>query len=228
MTSSTGLDTPPTDTAAGRGAVTRSLSLVIAAAVLALAVVAGYAWGNSGSGGSAAPDVSSVDAGFAWDMTTHHTQAVVMANYARDHTDDSRLRLLAYDIETEQQFQIGEMAGWLDTWGLPAVSGRPQMAWMAGHGHLASDGLMPGMATPAEMSKLQTLSGTPLDVYFLQLMIRHHQGGLPMAQYGAEHAASTYVQRLAQSIVAAQSSEIVSMEQLLRQLGGAPLPAPSH
>jgi uncharacterized protein (DUF305 family) len=228
VTSSTDLDTPLADPAAGRGAVRPALWIVIAAALLALAVAAGYAWGNSGRGGSATPNASSVDAGFAWDMTTHHTQAVVMANYARDHTDNSQLRVLAYDIETEQQFQIGEMAGWLDTWGLPAVSGRPQMAWMAGHGHLASDGLMPGMATPAEMSKLQTLSGRPLDVYFLQLMIRHHQGGLPMAQYGAEHARSTYVQRLAQSIVTAQSSEIVSMEQLLRQLGGAPLPAPSH
>ena len=161
-------------------------------------------------------------------MSTHHAQAVTMAGYERDNTTDVALQNLATDIETEQQFQIGEMAGWLDTWGLPAVSSRPQMAWMAGHAHLTSDGLMPGMATPAEMTQLQTLDGKALDVFFLQLMIRHHQGGLPMAQYGADHASSPYVRRLAQSIVTAQSGEIVSMEQLLRQLGGSPLPAPEH
>jgi uncharacterized protein (DUF305 family) len=102
------------------------------------------------------------------------------------------------------------------------------MAWMGGSGHLGSDGLMPGMATPSEIDKLETLHGTALDIMFLQLMIRHHQGGVPMAQYAADHAKADYVKTLAAAIVSAQSSEIVSMEQVLRQLGGAPLPAPTH
>jgi uncharacterized protein (DUF305 family) len=85
---------------------------------------------------------------------------------------------------------------------------------------------MPGMATPTEMAKLRSLSGKALDVYFLQLMIRHHQGGLPMARYAADHASVDYVRDLAQKIVTAQSGEIVSMEQMLRERGGTPLPAP--
>ena len=101
------------------------------------------------------------------------------------------------------------------------------MSWMAGHSHLEPDGLMPGMATPAELDKLETLTGKPLDIYFLQLMIRHHQGGLPMAQYAAEQATEPYVRNLAQKMAQAQSNEIVQMEQMLRQLGGTPLPAPS-
>ena len=87
---------------------------------------------------------------------------------------------------------------------------------------------MPGMATPAEINQLESLHGTALDIDFLQLMIRHHQGGMPMAQYAAEHA-EAYVRDLAQAMVKAQSSEIIPMEQLLRQLGGIPLPArPEH
>jgi uncharacterized protein (DUF305 family) len=211
-----------------RPALFRVLIAVIVVALLAVAVAGGYVWGNSGSsGGASVPSDSSVDVGFARDMSTHHEQAVLMANYERDNTTDPGLHILALDIETEQEFQIGEMQGWLDTWGYGRQTSNPQMAWMAGHDHLAADGLMPGVATPAEITKLEGLHGKALDIYFLQLMIRHHQGGIPMAQYAEDHATVGYVRALASSMVAAQSGEVVQMEQLLRRLGGSPLPAPT-
>jgi uncharacterized protein (DUF305 family) len=76
------------------------------------------------------------------------------------------------------------------------------------------------------MDKLEQTTGPALDILFLQLMIRHHQGGLPMAQYAAEHAQNAYVANAAQKMAEAQSNEIVQMEQVLRTLGGTPLPAP--
>ncbi len=167
-----------------------------------------------------------MDAGFARDMSTHHTQAVIMAGYTRLHTTNASVLLLANDIYDSQTFQIGEMQGWLDTWGLTRSTTLPTMGWMSGH-TLDADGLMPGMATAAEISKLQSLTGNALDIDFLQLMIRHHQGGLSMEQYAVDHASKSYVRDLANSMLQAQSSEIVSMEQLLRQLGGTPLPAPT-
>ncbi len=48
-----------------------------------------------------------------------------------------------------------------------------------------------------------------------------------MEQYALEHASEPYVRNLAQKMITLQTSEIVAMEQLLRQLGGTPLPAPS-
>ena len=63
---------------------------------------------------------------------------------------------------------------------------------------------------------------------FLQLMIRHHQGGLEMAQYAADHAGKSYVRDLAQSMINAQSAEVIEMERLLRQLGGSPLSPPDR
>jgi uncharacterized protein (DUF305 family) len=222
------LETPAE--APARNTSRRSFPVVLAAvlvvAALAVAGTAGWLIGNNDSGPSV-PSESSVDAGFARDMSTHHTQAVDMAGYTRDNTGAPSIKILARDIETQQYFQIGEMQGWLDNWGLSRTSTLTPMSWMAGHNHLESDGLMPGMATPAQMDKLETLTGKPLDIYFLQLMIHHHQGGLPMAQYAAEHAAEPYVRNLAQKMAQAQSNEIVQMEQMLRQLGGTPLPAPS-
>jgi uncharacterized protein (DUF305 family) len=212
---------------ADRDRLRRALLAVIVIALLVVAGAVGWVIRGSSGSGESSPSASSVDAGFARDMATHHTQAVTMAGYERDNTTDPALENLAFDIETSQEAQAGEFQGWLDAWGLSRNSPAP-MAWM-GSSHMAmgTDGLMPGMATPAQMTKLETLHGRALDVFFLQLMIRHHQGGIPMAQYAEMHAAQSYIRTVAGHIVAGQGAEIVQMEQQLRQLGGSPLPSPN-
>lgn len=207
-------------------ALRRVLLGVIVVALLVLAGTAGWLIRGGGSSNAGTPVAGSVDAGFAQDMTVHHIQAVTMAGYERDNTSDPQMKVLAYDIETSQQFQVGQMSGWLDVWGLSRNDPHP-MLWMgAQHAAHVVNGLMPGMATPAEMNKLESLHGNALDVLFLQLMIRHHQGGVPMAQYAEQHASEPYVRLLAGQIVSAQNAEIVQMEQLLRQKGGQTLPPP--
>jgi uncharacterized protein (DUF305 family) len=201
------------------------LIAVIAVAVLAIAVTGGFLWGSHGK--TSATHVSAVDTGFARDMATHHQQAVTMAAYARDNSTNVLVKTDAFDIESSQSVQLGIMTGWLEQWGVSRNTQTP-MAWMAGHHHLGANGLMPGMATPAQMTKLQSLHGSALNIFFLQLMIRHHQGGIEMAQYAAQHASEPYVRNLAQKIYDNQTAEIVQMEQLLRQLGGSPLSPPSQ
>lgn len=211
----------------GRGLRT-SLVAVIVLALLALTGGAGYVLGHR-SAADPTPTASSVDAGFAWDMAVHHRQAVVMAGYTRDHTTDGVIKTLAFDIETSQFNQAGQMQGWLDSWGLPPQSPNAPMTWMAGSGHdmtMSSDGLMPGMATQAQLAKLETLTGKPLDIFFLQLMLHHHQGGAPMAQYAATHASTAYVRNAAKKMADSQGAEIVLMEQLLRERGASPMPPP--
>jgi uncharacterized protein (DUF305 family) len=216
--------------------------LVFAAAALVLLLV-GAAIGMlvtlSRTGSAAPPDAASVDVGFAQDMRMHHLQAVTMAGIERDRTTDPIMRGIAYDIESTQLAQSSEMAGWLTVWdqsSLPAA-GAGHMGWMSEGGtHEHSDGtggkttgpvsVMPGMATTAEINKLRKLSGKELDVLFLQLMLRHHQGGLEMAQYGAEHASEGYVRNLAEKIVSSQQNEVTLMTRYLEQRGAAPLPFP--
>ncbi len=212
-------DPPP------QGRLRTVLLAVIVVGVLLIA--AGGGWLIRGADQPKAAGPNAVDVGFAQDMATHHTQAVTMAGIERDRTTNPALHALAFDMETIQQFQVGEMQGWLDEWG-KSRNNDNQMAWM-GHDHMAmgADGLMPGMATPAELDKLVRVRGKALDILFLQLMIRHHQGGLPMAQYALEHASKPYVRDMAQSMINSQSTEIVQMEQQLRALGGTTLPAPS-
>ncbi len=86
---------------------------------------------------------------------------------------------------------------------------------------------MPGMATTAEIQKLQGLKGTESDTYFLQLMIRHHQGGAPMMAYAAEHATNPVVRNFAGKMAQSQAAEIVVMTQMLAERGAQPLPPPT-
>jgi uncharacterized protein (DUF305 family) len=203
------------------------LTIVIVVALLAATLAGGFYWGTKHGDPSTAAKPSAVDIGFARDMSTHHQQAVTMAGYARDNSSNPDVIHLAYDIETNQSIEMGEMTGWLDTWGLTRFSAHP-MAWMGTeHAQHVVNGQMPGMASPDQFSKLLTLHGRALDILFLQLMIHHHQGGAPMARYAQQHASQDYVRTLAGHMLANQNTETLQMEQLLRQLGGSPLPPPA-
>jgi len=75
------------------------------------------------------------------------------------------------------------------------------MSGMSGAPALSA-GLMPGMATEAELTDLRGLTGSEFDVRFLRLMIAHHQGGRDMADSAAAQAAQPAVRTLAGTISA--------------------------
>ena len=197
----------------------------LAVALLLLGSLGGYLLAGGAKG---APADWSADAGFARDMQTHHNQAVQMAWIIRDKTTDPALRTLAYDIATSQQQQAGQMYGWLVQWGLPQTGSTEPMTWMtASMDHEGShpnstdpssaDSMqMPGMATPEEIRALEQATGIDAERRFLTLMIRHHQGGVAMAEAALDLAERPEVLGLAQAVVTAQSAEIRLLEDLLR------------
>jgi uncharacterized protein (DUF305 family) len=222
-------------------ATTRVLVLAAAAvAILLLGAAVGLLIKLPGGDSSAAnPVAGSVEVGFAQDMSLHHLQAVTMANWELQHTQNAELKQLAFDIETTQGDQAGRMRGWLMLWGQPEQSptGR-YMAWMAGpsdgmagmpgmtNNQMPANGVdhMPGYATQADISKLQTLTGTDMDNFFLQLMLRHHLGGAPMAQFAVDHSTVSAVKVLAQNMQASQNAEVEQMRQMMAARNIQPLP----
>lgn len=226
------------------------IGALFAVALLALGFLVGYALdsGNDRSDESlaiAVPAVDSVDAGFLRDMIAHHNQAVVMAHYAETDSTDPEIKRTSYDLLTTQQGQIGTMSGWLMLWQLPQQVYGPRMAWMgtamAGHdmggmgsstaeasvsAQSAGGALMPGMATDAQLAQLGTLRGTASDVLYLQLMIRHHQGGTAMMRYAEAHAENPILANFAGQMANTQDSEVAVMTQMLALRGAKPLPAP--
>ena len=230
----TGEATTATDDGPPRPGSRRVLILTVAALVMLLVGAAiGMLITTARTDAYGPPGSDSVDVGFAQDMQVHHLQAVTMAGIVRDKTTDPKVRTLAFDIESLQQTQIGMMSGWLNLWERPLFPERgTHLAWLptAGHGHdAATNGMatMPGMATTAELNRLRTLSGRELDSYFLQLMLRHHQGGLVMARYAAQHAGQSVIRNLADKIVLGQTNDNILMTQMLAERGTQPLPAPN-
>ncbi|MFI6045428.1 DUF305 domain-containing protein [Nocardia sp. NPDC051321] len=184
---------------------------------------------------SSEPDPGAVDVGFTQDMSAHHAQAVEMAGVVLVRSTDTDVRRLAYDIMTTQQNQVGRMQGWLQLWGKPAQSIDGYMGWMndqpGGHGHTGATQTMsgpmqtmPGMATPADLAALRQAAGPQLDTLFLQLMLRHHQGGLPMIEYAATHAETTAVRTLADTMDKTQRGEAELITTMLTTRGATPLP----
>ena len=191
---------------------TISLAAVLLAAVVA-AVVLWFLWPRTPGDGSA-------EAGFLRDMSIHHDQAVQMALIIRDRTEDPQLQALATDIVLTQQAEIGTMTGWLLEWDLSLTSSEPAMTWM---GH-SMEGPMPGMASPEEIQQLRDLPVAEAEVLFLRLMIRHHVGGIDMAEACLDRCDDDDVLRLSQGIVKSQNAEITTMQQMLAARGQEPEP----
>ncbi len=217
------------DAPAGSGYRTRWWALALVALLIAATAFAVGRFSTFGSAGALPPGDTSAEAGFSRDMQAHHAQAIEMAMEIHRKTDDVELRALAYDIATGQAGQRGEMYDWLVQWGL-AQSGGPMMAWMdgadAGHDHGSRDEPLSdeearaamGMATDAELQALRDADGSAADCLFLDLMIRHHEGAVPMAEAVIELGSEPRVLAVAGSMIAGQTAEIDAMESMRARL----------
>jgi uncharacterized protein (DUF305 family) len=166
------------------------------------------------------PGDGSVEAGFLRDMSTHHAQAVEMSMIAHAATDNADIRSLAADIALTQHGQVGIMQAWLREWKLSPTRSDPPMAWMPDSTGSVVNGLMPGMATPEQLTQLRAATGKALDMQFLMLMRQHHLGGIHMAQEIIKLSDNDDVTWLAQTMVNAQQGEIALIDSLLKQLQG--------
>ena len=188
-----------------RSAAPPLIWLLLALAAVAIVGVVLLLWNANAAPAEVSPEVT-----FARDMSAHHNQAVEMALILRDRTEDPNLRLFALDIMLTQQAQIGQMQGWLSVWQRPLQG---TTAPMAGHG------AMMGMATQAAVNELHGLPVAEAETRFLELMIRHHEGGLQMAQDVLAATQRPEVIRLARSIIDGQTAEVTYMRALLEQRG---------
>jgi uncharacterized protein (DUF305 family) len=211
------------------------------ALLCAFAAAGGLGWGlylhrdaappSARGARAAAPRL--VDVGFSQAMSVHHHQAIEMAQIVlRRRGASSNVRALASDIQTTQLQEVGTMVGWLNLWGAPTLPPADQMGWMTTNA-VYYCGLhrktMPGLARQPELNELAAASGRRLDVLFLQLMLRHHEGGVEMALYADRYAHVPAVRGLAGRIILAQTQELSLMANLLRAYHVRPLPfAPSQ
>ncbi len=185
----------------------------VVALIVAAALIAGMV-GWLVRDTSAEPDAGDVDIGFLQDMRVHHEQAVAMSMMYLDRPDtDPGLRTVARSIMFGQALDIGRMIQLLRDADAPeAAEGDEAMAWM---GMPTTHEQMPGMATDEQIDELAAVEGAAADELFVDLMVNHHEGGVHMAEYAAEHADSGEVRRMAESMARSQQEEIDELEGLL-------------
>ncbi|MVU80356.1 DUF305 domain-containing protein [Nocardia sp. ET3-3] len=179
---------------------------------------------------SAPPVLSAVEIGFSQDMSAHHEQALIMVQRL-DSGVDPTVRQLSQQIADTQRMEIGTLQGWLRLANASPDSKHP-MAWMnspGAHEHsmatmTSTNGTtMPGMATQSELDALARAHGKDAEILFLQLMLRHHTGGVAMAKAADALLTSGPVKEAARGMITAQSQEAGLMTILLAQRGAQPL-----
>lgn len=148
-----------------------------------------------------------IDVMFPTDMIPHHRQAVEMAALAATKANDPRVKDLARRIGTAQDSEVTLMAGWLTTWGEPVPA--PDQMHTA-HG--------PGMMTHAEMEDLKDTKGLAFDRMFCDMMIRHHEGALQMAEVTSTRGQNPAVVALAKQVFAVQTAEVAELHSILEDL----------
>jgi uncharacterized protein (DUF305 family) len=182
--------------------------LWIALVVVALALGAAIGWRVTKSDDASRPGRDSVDVGFFQDMAAHHNQAVAMGFTYLEHGTDPLLRQIASEIVVYQASEIGVMNDHLAQWRQQGTEGRYAMAWM---GMKVPRDQMVGLATKQQMQQLADARGRDLDQLFSRLMIVHHEGGIHMAQYAADHAGTDTVRSWARSMIDGQKGEIAEL-----------------
>jgi uncharacterized protein (DUF305 family) len=185
--------------------------------IFSIAVVAVRTRGDAGQPPTSVSP-NAVDAGFATDMFDHHQQALQMALLAMDKATTTPVRTLAVKMVVAQQSESGRFLQYLEERGLP--QGDPDRTVMSWMGMPVPRAQMPGLATPAEMLALTNAIGPEVDRLFLDLMVRHHEGGVHMAEYAHQHAANEPLRDAAGRMAVMQRREIADMTALRAGLDG--------
>ncbi|WP_432136154.1 MULTISPECIES: DUF305 domain-containing protein [unclassified Streptomyces] len=165
---------------------------------------------------------NAADVAYVRMMITHHRQALEMTELAPEHAGSGDVERLAARITAAQGPEIEAMRGWLAAHGQSETEGAHahEHGNGQGQGEGQEQGMMPGMASEAQLTRLRGARGAAFDELFLTLMITHHQGAVTMATGVKAQGNNALVEEMADEVVAQQTSEIERMRKLLRGATG--------
>jgi uncharacterized protein (DUF305 family) len=134
-------------------------------------------------------------------MIEHHQDAVIMAKPIVEKTDNAELKAFAAKIIADQNKEITQMKNWRKKW----FAGKPA----------AMNAEIPGMMDSMRgmnMKKMEAAGGKQLDLRFLDMMTKHHQGAITMSNEALDKAEHAEIKTLANQIIKAQEAEIKQMQ----------------
>ncbi|MFM7087970.1 MAG: DUF305 domain-containing protein [Candidatus Paceibacterota bacterium] len=146
------------------------------------------------------------DEEYARMMSVHHAQAVDLSLHMLLYGNDPVLKVIATDILLTQQNQVGRFQQFLDERGARRV--------------LAAGVIMDGMLNHNELRTYKELRGRELDLDFIDLMIRHHEGGVLMSKYSVSLGLNGQMARLAKSAILSQQAELQALVEVKNRVSG--------
>ena len=117
------------------------------------------------------------------------------------------MKNLADRIGVTQDAEIKTMIAWLKGWRKPVPE--PDKAHTA-HG--------PGMMDHAEMEDLKDAKGTAFDRMFCEMMVRHHEGALQMADAVKTRGQNPAVRSMGAEVAKTQKAEVAELRDILADL----------
>ena len=133
-------------------------------------------------------------------MSSHHQGAMHMAQLVEERSAHDELKQMAKKMIGDQEKDIQQLQDW-------------KKQWYAGKGD-AVNMKMPGMESMKgmSMSKLAASKGEQFDTMFLDMMPKHHAGGIKMAKDALKNAKHQEIKDFSQKAIDSQNGEIAQME----------------
>jgi uncharacterized protein (DUF305 family) len=144
---------------------------------------------------------------FMEQMTSHHEDAIQMADMAKEKAKNKQVQSLAAGIITAQKKEITDMKTWYRQW-----FGKDIPTTAAMSGVMMHDGMNTGKLS----------SATDFDLEFVSQMIPHHQKAVQMAKDILPKAKHSEIKQLANNIISSQAIEIQEMQQLKKEFQDNP------
>lgn len=140
------------------------------------------------------------DAQFLDSMSAHHQGGVDMAMLVPERAQHAELKEKAKQIIEKQNKEIHQLQSWKKEW-------YPNQ-------DMAVNLRLPGMKAMdmKHMDMLSSSTGHAFDLHFLEMMIKHHQGGIVMAQDALKRSKRAEVKQQARMIIADQKKEQAEMK----------------
>jgi uncharacterized protein (DUF305 family) len=186
-----------------------ALSATAAVAALALSACGAQDKGSAGQAGDSAvtpgttqsaagtdASFNDVDVAFAQMMIPDHQMTAKMAELAKQKASSKDLKTLAGQMLEGQQQAVTTLQGWLKTWGKPTTADTAGMTMT-----------MPGAMTDKDMTMLESMKGMDFDMMFAQMMVKHHEGSIQMAEDEQAKGASSEAKAMAADMVKTRQAE---------------------
>ncbi len=135
-------------------------------------------------------------------MSMHHESAVKMSEMALKKTKNKNIVELARIIKKDQNKEIKKLKNWNSKW-----YGASEVVEVKKDKH----GMM-------NMADLQNKSGKEFDKAFLEMMTKHHQEGIQMANKMMPELERKEIHHFAKEMIEKQSKEVVKMEEIKKTL----------